>query len=94
MTFGGRARLSDRVLVLETLIAERLRFATVRRADAEHRHRLPVPLVVANFTRWPNRADGRPVGMYMTYTRFLPLLMAALFIVLFVAACGGKGGGY
>jgi hypothetical protein len=30
----------------------------------------------------------------MTYTRFLPLLMAALFIVLFVAACGGKGGGY
>jgi hypothetical protein len=42
----------------------------------------------------PNRADGRSVVTCMTYTRFLPLLMAALFIVLFVAACGGKGGGY
>ena len=30
----------------------------------------------------------------MRYTRFLPLLVAALFIVLFVVACGGKGGGY
>jgi hypothetical protein len=98
--FGVRALLSDRVreLVLETLIAERLRFAEVGRADPEHRHRLLVPLVVEGwedrFTRRPNRADERAVGMYMTYTRFLPLLMAALFIVLFVAACGGKGGGY
>jgi hypothetical protein len=49
--FGVRARLTDlvreRELVLEALVAERLRFAAVGRADAEHRHRLPVPLVVA-----------------------------------------------
>ena len=42
----------------------------------------------------PNRADRRFVVTSMTYTRFLPFLMAALFIVLFLAACGGKGGGY
>ena len=42
----------------------------------------------------PNRADSRFVVTSMTYTRFLPFLMAALFIVLFLAACGGKGGGY
>jgi predicted small lipoprotein YifL len=30
----------------------------------------------------------------MLATRYLPLLLAALALVLFLTACGGKGGGY
>ncbi|MEN3343160.1 MAG: hypothetical protein V7644_2564 [Actinomycetota bacterium] len=29
----------------------------------------------------------------MRATRYLPLLLTALVLVLFVVACGGKGGG-
>ena len=30
----------------------------------------------------------------MRVTRYLPLLLTAFALVLFLAACGGKGGGY
>ncbi len=30
----------------------------------------------------------------MRATRYLPLLLTALALVLFLTACGGKGGGY